>query len=300
MPQVSIVLAAHDQARWLPATLASVRAQTFADWELALVDDGSTDATPAIAAAAAAADPRIRHLPGPRRERAAARNRGVAATAGALVAFLDGDDLWHPAKLARQVAALDAAPDAALCYTIARYVDEDDRPLPVRRPPRALAGSVFPAVMRANPMILASVVVRRAAFDAAGGFDEALAPLGCEDWDLWLRVTRTRPVTVVDDELTRYRRHPGNTAWEHVLASGLAVVDKHYADPTTARAAGLGHRAARARLLWYHAGAVAPASRIAALGLAARALRTAPATLVARPALGALAAIVAPAARAGR
>jgi glycosyltransferase involved in cell wall biosynthesis len=291
---VSVVLATHDQARWLPETLASVRAQTYTDWELLLVDDGSTDATATIAAGAAAADARIRHLPGPHRERAAARNRGLDAATGELVAFLDGDDLWHPEKLARQVAALDAAPDAGLCYTIARYVDADGRPLLIRRPPRPIAGDVFPSLVRANRMILASVVVRRSALAVAGGFDEALTPLGCEDWDLWLRLARRAPAVVVDDELTYYRRHAGNTAWRQVLASGLAVVDKHYADPTTVAAAGLRHRAARARLLWYHAGALAVESRRDALALATRAAAEAPATVLHRPALGAIASLVLP------
>jgi glycosyltransferase involved in cell wall biosynthesis len=102
-PRVSIVLSVHDQARWLPDTLASVRAQTWIDWELVLADDGSTDDTAAVAAAAARADARIRVLAGPRRERAAARNHALAAATGDLVAFLDGDDAWHPEKLARQV-----------------------------------------------------------------------------------------------------------------------------------------------------------------------------------------------------
>ncbi len=295
-PRVSVVLAVRNQARWLPETLASVRAQTFADWELLVVDDGSTDDTPRIATGAAAADLRIHHVPGPHRERAAARNRGIAAARGELVAFLDGDDLWQPDKLGRQVDALDAAPAAALCYTTARYVDADGRPLPIRRPPRPVAGDAFPALVRANRMILASVVVRRRALDAVGGFDEALAPLGCEDWDLWLRLARRFQVVAVDAELTRYRVHDGNTAWRQVLASALAVIDKHYADPTTATAARLDYGAARARVLWYHAGAAATASRRDGLALAARAVAESPTTLVARPALGALASLALPAA----
>jgi hypothetical protein len=121
-----------------------------------------------------------------------------------------------------------------------------------------------------------------------------LTPLGCEDWDLWLRLARRAPVTMVPEELTRYRVHAGNTAWRQILASGLAVVDKHYADPTTAAAAALGRRAARARVLWAHAGTVAATSRADALALAARALANAPASAVRRPAIGAIASIVLP------
>jgi len=293
-PRVSVVLATRNQASWLLATLASVRAQTMTDWELLLVDDGSTDGTVALAARAAADDPRIRPLPGPHAERAAARNRGIAAATADLIAFLDGDDLWEPEKLARQLACLDGEPHAALCYTIARYVDGADRPLPIRRPPAPLGGELFAALVRANRMILSSVVVRRAVLDAVGGFDASLPALGCEDWDLWLRIARRHRVAVVAEELTRYRVHPGNTPQAAILASGLAVLAKHYRDPTTATEAALPADAARARLLWYHATAAAAEARAPALRLAARALATAPRSLWSRPALGAFARLILP------
>jgi len=293
VPRISIVLATHNQARWLPETITSVRAQTLTDWELLVVDDGSTDDTAEVAARAGA-DTRIRYLPGARRERAAARNRGIAAAKSNLVAFLDGDDLWHPEKLARQTAALDAAPDAALCYTVARYVDATGARLGIRRPPVLLEGEIFPALMRANRMILASVLVRQSALDEAGAFDERLPAFGCEDWDLWLRIARFFPVVAVRDELTYYRRHAGNTARARVLESGLAVVDKHYADPTTPAVARLSRSAARARLLWYHAGAAVEDRRMTGLGLAARAMAAAPSSLASRPAAGALVTLALP------
>jgi glycosyltransferase involved in cell wall biosynthesis len=288
---VSVVLATYNQARWLAGAIATVQAQTFTDWELLIADDGSTDDTAAIIGHAA--DPRIHLLPGPHAERCVARNRALAAARGELVAFLDTDDRWHPEKLGRQVAALAARPEAALCYTVARFVDVEDRPLPIRKPPTARDGDVFPALVRGNLIILASVLARRAAVLEAGGFDESLPVCGCEDWDLWLRLARRRPVVVVDEELTRYR-HPGSTAPEQLLASGLAVLERRYADPGTADLAGLSLAAARARLRWYLAGAVAAERRAAALPLVLAALREAPASALARPALGALAALVLP------
>ena len=149
MPAVSIVLATHDDARWLDGAIASVRRQTLSDWELLVADDGSTDGTRDVVARYAD-DGRVHYLPGPHLERAAARNRGLAAAQGELIAFLDADDRWQPAKLERQVAALAAAPDAALSYTIARFVDADDTPLELRKPPRAIHGEIFPALMRGN------------------------------------------------------------------------------------------------------------------------------------------------------
>jgi glycosyltransferase involved in cell wall biosynthesis len=293
VPAVSIVLPTFNQARWLDGAIESVRRQTFADWELLVVDDGSTDDTPAIVARYAD-DARIRYLPGPRTERAAARNRGIAASSGDLVAFLDTDDRWLPEKLDRQVAALAAARDAGLCYTIARFVDAGDRPLALRKPPRAVAGNLFPALMRANLIIIASVVARRRCLDEVGGFDETLPAYGCEDWDVWLRIARRHPITVVDDELTLYRVHAGNTPVESLLASGLAVLDRRYAEPGTAEAAGLSRAAARARLRWYLAGALAAERRSAAVPMVLDALRESPATAFARPALGALAALLLP------
>src|SRR5262249_61161626 len=166
---------------------------------------------------------------GPPAERRAARNRGTAAAAGELIAFLDADDRWLPDTPARQVDALGAAPAAALCYTIARFVDADDRPLPLRKPPHAIAGNLFPALMRGNAIIIASVVARRRCLDEVGGFDETLPVYGCEDWDVWLRIARRHPVAAVDDELTLYRVHAGNTPVEALLASRPAVLDRRYA-----------------------------------------------------------------------
>jgi len=292
MPSVSVVVATYNQAHWLGEAIASVREQTYADWELVVADDGSTDDTATVVASFA--DTRVHHLPAARAERAAARNRGIAAATGEVVAFLDADDTWRPEKLARQMTALAAAPEAAACYAVARFVDGAGRPLPVRKPVRALSGLLFPRLVRGNFIILASMVVRRRCLDAVGGFDATLPVYGCEDWDLWLRLARRDAIVAVDDELVHYRQHDGNTRPEQVMASGLAVLDRLYADPGVEREAGIGRAAARARHVWYHAGIVAGRQRRAALPLVARALLEHPATLWSRPAAGALAAVALP------
>src|SRR5262249_20757821 len=154
------------------------------------------------------------------------------------------------------------------------------------------AGDCFAALVRANRMILSSVVVRRAVLETVGGFDAGLPVLGCEDWDLWLRIARRHRVAVVPDELTRYRVHPGNTPQAAILASGLAVLEKLYRDPATATDAALPAAAARALLVWYHAGAASAVARGPALGLAARAFAASPTSIWSRPALGAIARLV--------
>jgi len=292
VPRVSVVLATHNQAVWLGEAIDGVRAQTFADWELVVVDDGSTDGT-ADVVRRYADDSRIRYLAQERAERSRARNRGIAETSGELVAFLDADDRWRPGKLARQVAALDADAAAGLCYTVARFIGPEGEELPLRKPSgRPPSGDVFATLMRANVVILASVVVRRAGLDAVGGFDPAAAMTGCEDWDLWLRLAQRYPAVGIDEELTLYRRHPGNTGSERVLGAALHVVDRWYAEPDTARRVGLSRPAVRARQLWLNAAWAG--DRGAALRLSLRALREAPATIFTRPAAATAAALLLP------
>jgi glycosyltransferase involved in cell wall biosynthesis len=292
MPSVSIVIATRDRAHWIAATIESVQRQTFTDWELVVVDDGSTDDTGGVVARFAG-DGRIRWVPRPPEGRSAARNHGIGISSAPLVAFQDADDLWEPTKLARQVDALAADPAAGLCYTAARFIDATGTPLAMRKPPEPLAGNALPRLARGNVIILASVVVRRTCFDRVGTFEPTLH--ACEDWDLWLRIARHFPIAFVDEELTRYRIHPGNTARAAVLAGGLRVVDRLYADPEIPRLTGLSRADARARLYWYDAGTVAADDAATAWSLARQALRESPRTLASRPALGALAALALPA-----
>jgi hypothetical protein len=140
------------------------------------------------------------------------------------------------------------------------------------------------------------VVVRRRCLEEVGGFDATLPVHGCEDWDLWLRFARRWPFAVVDEELTLYRRHGANTAWRQVLASALAVIDRWYADPETARRAGRSRAAVRALHYWTNAAALATERRSDALPLVAAALREFPAATLSRSAMAALTALVLPAA----
>jgi teichuronic acid biosynthesis glycosyltransferase TuaG len=125
MPTVSIITPVYNAARWLAQTLASVHAQTFADWEHILVDDGSTDASVALIQAAAAVDPRIRLLRTPcNGGPSAARNMALDAARGRFVAFLDADDLWLPEKLDRALQWMTQR-DYAFIYHDYRHISHD-------------------------------------------------------------------------------------------------------------------------------------------------------------------------------
>ena len=124
---VSIIVPAYNAERFIARTLRSALRQTYVTFEMIVIDDGSTDSTGAVARAFAQSDERVRVISVPNGGVAKARNIGISEAAGELVAFLDADDLWHPTKLERQMAALDEMKDAAAVYTLSRDIDVDDR-----------------------------------------------------------------------------------------------------------------------------------------------------------------------------
>jgi ABC-type multidrug transport system fused ATPase/permease subunit len=214
-PAVAVVVPAYNAGRTLAATLASVVAQTFTDFEVILVDDGSTDATSAIAAEFAARDRRIQVVTKPNTGVADARNAGIRRARARLIAPIDADDVWHPECLEKLYAALRAAGDDALfAFANHREIDLRDRVLR-SAPRRPLAGRVFHRFLLKNFVGNGSgMLFRRDAALAVGGYERRLqhdfdAP-GCEDWLLQMRLAARGRVAVVDEHLVGYRRVPGS------------------------------------------------------------------------------------------
>lgn len=185
-------MAAHNSAATIGQAIGSVLLQTRHDWELIVVDDGSTDSTAAIASSFD--DARIRVVGQENRGPAAARNAGLRLARAPLVSTLDSDDLWLPDYLAVMGRALEAAPEAALAYTDAWVLD--DATGRIRKttemawqeppdPPPEEPGAFFEELLRRN-FVYNSVSARRDVLLALGGYDERL--LTGEDWELWLRV----------------------------------------------------------------------------------------------------------------
>jgi glycosyltransferase involved in cell wall biosynthesis len=195
VPLVSIIVPTYNRAALVPEAVASVEAQTFRDFEILVVDDGSTDAT--LKALAPWAGVRVLR----RRSRggvAAARNLGVAAARGEWLAFLDSDDLWLPEKLARQMAYLEERPGLLLCQTDETWVRNGVR---VNKPAshRKVAGQIFLPSLSHCMVSPSAVVLHRRLLSEHGGFDEDLP--AAEDYDLWLRLTRHYDVGLVDEPL---------------------------------------------------------------------------------------------------
>jgi len=221
-PLVTVVIAAWNAGRFIGRTLSSVRAQTLQDFEVIVVDDGSTDDTPAIVEAFAAADPRFRLVRQPNARVAAARNRGLTEARGRFLAPLDADDLWEPEYLERLVGALEAAgPQAVFAFARSVWIDAEDRLLPQSpiRFPRRLGYRGL--LLRNLPGNASCAVYRTEAVRAVGGYDLGIVERHntTEDWLLTLQLACRGEVVPVNAFLVRYRIHPASTS--HVLSDAV-------------------------------------------------------------------------------
>lgn len=234
-PTVSVVIPAYNRASSIRVAIESVLTQSWRDFELLVVDDGSTDDT--LAEAAKVTDPRVRLIENPRNMGAAgARNTGVAEARGTWIAFQDSDDEWLPAKLEKQMARL-LAPGAdylgAYCglLTLGWLDDRPDDRLRLRYVPdpsiRKVDGDILVSLLESNLISTQTLVVRRDVILELDRFDEATTPI--EDWDFVLRLARRGPIAFVDEPLVHQRFSANsitrNTARQ--LQSRIRLVEKN-------------------------------------------------------------------------
>lgn len=216
MTFATVVVPAYNATATLGETLSALSAQTHRDFEIVVIDDGSTDHTVALAEAHARTDPRIRVVRQINRGLAGARNSGIAAARGEIIGFCDADDLWRPEKLATHIAHLEANPDVGLSYSGSALIDEQSRPLGHAQRPRLRAVRAA-HVFKRNPVGNGSApVMRRAALAAIAWrpatetqrdwvFDETFRQ--SEDIECWLRLALTTDWIIegVPGLLTDYR-----------------------------------------------------------------------------------------------
>jgi GT2 family glycosyltransferase len=215
---------AYNVAPYIGAAVGSVCAQTFADLELIVIDDGSTDGTPEIVAARAAADPRVRLLSQNNRGISHARNRALAVATGDVIAILDGDDLWTTGYLAAQLAIFDARPDVDVVTANAWFLGgphdgRPARPCPDPRPEPTLA-----AMLADETAVFIMSAFRRRVIDSVGGFDETLRTN--EDYDFWLRAAVAGHRFLRNDRPLGYYRRRGDSlsADEVRMLRGITTV----------------------------------------------------------------------------
>jgi GT2 family glycosyltransferase len=207
-PAISIVMPCFNARQHLPRSVGSVQAQTFTDWELIAIDDGSSDGTRAWLDAVA--DPRVRLLGQPNRGVCVARNVALQAAQAPLVAFLDADDTWSPEFLAEMHEALRLRPYAVLAYCGWQNVG-----LPGPRgepyvPPDHETGRKLEELLAACRWPIHACLTRREAITAAGGFDPRFRT--SEDYLLWLKLAKDRPIVRVPQVLAQYHFHGNGQA----------------------------------------------------------------------------------------
>lgn len=261
MPKVSAIVPVYNGASYLSCAIDSIRAQTLQEWELVIVDDGSTDASGDIARTYAVADRRIRAVRQPNGGVAVARNRGLAEVdpGNPGYVFLDSDDYWQPDALQVMSTFLNSHPNAVAVHGLTRFVDasgtavrgDEGEQLSLQRYVRkgqhlkrdpSVGPLTFATLARRN-VILSSgaVLIRGDALRRVGGFDQSIAPVA--DWDMWLRLCRLGEIGLVNRVVLSYRQHGASMSQDfgHMLTASRALFRKHLAIP--------GHSSEQAHLL---------------------------------------------------
>lgn len=226
MPKVSVVIPAYNAMLYLPETLESVLSQTFADFEVLIINDGSSDNIAQWFSKVT--DPRVILISQENQGLPGTRNKGIAHAQGEYIAFLDADDLWEPTKLEKQVRCLEDKTAVGLVYTWAVLVDERGNPTG-----RVIASYVEGHVwekMLEDDMIRngSSAMVRRCCFETVGVFDQSLA--SAEDRDMWIRIAFRYPFAVIQEPLLRYRQHSNSMSKnrQRMFESLRTVIEKSF------------------------------------------------------------------------
>jgi glycosyltransferase involved in cell wall biosynthesis len=208
-PLVSVIVPTYNRIEWLPTAVRSVQDQTFGDWELILIDDGSTDETERWALALN--DPRLRYVRRDHRGRiAGVRNAAVRRSRGRWIAFLDSDDRWLADKLSRQLQRLDDT-RTRWCYAKYRMITTSGQavPQPHGSPWQPFEGSFVDRILTTEAAVLVPTLLVAADLVRELMFDERL-PLA-EDYDFVLRLAALEPGCVVDEVMAEIRMHDGRT-----------------------------------------------------------------------------------------
>ena len=206
-PLVSVVVTAYNSAQYICDTLNSVYAQTYKNFEVIVADDGSTDQTRHLVTERF---PKVRYVYKPNGGQPTARNLGINNANGALIAFVDSDDLWLPTKLEKQVSVFQDNNSAMWCYCDCQNIEESPE-IPGNRfsqDSKPYSGEVLEHLFLHNFIPSPTIIIRREVFDIIGLWDETVQR--AEDWNMWLRIAAQYPIHYVDQVLALYRRHAGS------------------------------------------------------------------------------------------
>ncbi|MCG8616055.1 MAG: glycosyltransferase [Desulfobacterales bacterium] len=209
-PEVSVIIPTFNRISVLPRAIDSVLDQDHDNFEIIVVDDGSTDDTTAVLDGYGDA---VRVMTQPNRGVSAARNTGIRNSRAALIALLDSDDAWTPGKLSVQTAFFRDHPDALICQTEEIWIRNGRRVNPKQKHKKP-SGMIFEPSLKLCLVSPSAVMMRRSLFDLKGMFNEEFTV--CEDYDLWLRVARDTPVHLIDTPCTiKYGGHDDQLSASH-------------------------------------------------------------------------------------
>jgi glycosyltransferase involved in cell wall biosynthesis len=242
---VSVIIPNYNHADYLPNAIDSVLQQVYEPVEVIVVDDGSTDHSGQVAARYGS---HIHYIWQENRGLSAARNTGLRAAKGEYIALLDADDMLEPDFMAILVGLLadNPAVDGVICGY--RFVDDEMNPLPQAEARDLPAHTLYATLLDGNFLVPESILLRRHCYIVAGPFDEKLR--ACEDWDMWLRISRQFTIISTPRLLTRHRILPGSMSSnpERMLTNRLIVLNRHFgAEPKNAKDGEPAQRRAYAR-----------------------------------------------------
>jgi glycosyltransferase involved in cell wall biosynthesis len=226
-PLFSVIIPTYNRARKVVRAVQSVMAQTFDDYEIWVIDDGSTDDT--YGALSCLKDGRINYVCQSNSGVAIARNTGIARARGKYIAFLDSDDRWYPTKLERAARAIHAHPDVGLFYSRVEYVRETGAKLWAPNI-RNVGDNGYRALLVGNFVAMSAAVVKKSCFDLVGVFDIP----DCEDWDMWIRIARFFPIRMIDEALViiEHLSSDSRSSYQYLGNVHDNVLDKAFrADP---------------------------------------------------------------------
>lgn len=202
--KVSVIIPIYNAEKTIVETVQSVQKQTFTNFEIIAINDGSTDST--LSLLEAIDDERLKVFTCENGGVSRARNRGISLASGEFIAFLDSDDLWLPDKLECQLEVLRASPEAGLAYSWVDFVDMQGNFL-YSQPPIFHEGNVYPQLLVKNFLTCGSTpLIRKEAIDSTGEFDPSLQP--SEDWDYYLRIASNWHFKLVQKYQVLYRTSP--------------------------------------------------------------------------------------------
>ncbi len=232
MPNVSVIIPTYNSAKFLPETIESVLGQTYQDFELIIIDDGSTDHTKEVIASYLKDHPqKIKYFYQKNSGVSAARNHGMQAAKGSFIAIIDSDDLWFPGRLMEGMKMMDAHPNVGLVHSNVINITEEGKPFNIiSRNKKFLSGYISDYIfLRKADILCPTVLFRKECCDRLGGFDHNLATLGCEDRELWIRIAKQYEIAFIDKPLAYYRVRSDSMSHNipKMLQARLYVVDKY-------------------------------------------------------------------------